>query len=413
MKTKKTKLLFIISVCFLTFSNISFSSTRTCLERSISNLTLKNLPINHQLYQMYPDLKPSFIDKKVKAIKTPFMYYRSFVLQFYNTVLHSNKLKTPQKLKQFQGHGLVDYHIDNFNILQEKKGVFRYTMNDPDEGAIVPLYSDFLRYLTSLKLAPEYLTKSEYKQIIKAYKKGLSGEKPVLPDYIKEHLKKLPTTKFTTSEKSISKFRTLKKGRVLEELSVKEKKSFLKVLKQSFGNNAKILDQIKFLNITGGSGGLTRFRFIVKLPKSSPLLKKFNISRTQIFELKEIRVRVNPMSPKNGIKSSTQNTVMALGKKQKTTPLNQVVKVNKTSYLLRPDFKGFKVEAASSLEGEEYFETVLAQAATIGNIHKRALLNQHSDYVKAIESVSETDWINDSKILSKEFRKQFSELKDR
>ena len=108
-----------------------------------------------------------------------YKFYRSFVPLFYK-ILAEARDQNIQKFKPLSEHkGWVvgDPHPANFGAMLTnqtfKKESVMYTANDSDDGfGDSPLYIDFLRFLTGVRI----IGSNPVNKILKAYLQGLKGK---------------------------------------------------------------------------------------------------------------------------------------------------------------------------------------------------------------------------------------------
>jgi len=374
--------------------------------------TNKSKKILNTLSSQHPDLSKKFLKQKISAIDNEFMFYRSFVPFFYQK-LQSNlaDLNIPPLIQSIKAKALGDLHMDNFGALIKGQGRLFYGANDPDYANVLPLYADVLRYFTGAFLDNKKLGKSDFKKLLQAYQKGLKNQSDQIK--VPNKVKDLSVEKLSYPADEIDEMgnlvRTVKKFRIPTDLEQDELLNFKILIEQQLGGPVEILDSLKFLNVTGGSGGYMRYRFFIKAPDGTEFLPS-----KQIIELKEIPGNSKlPMSDNSIGIEETLNDYYKL-EDPNLKRFYGVLNGSDTNFLIRPRWAELDISSASSLTGSKKQKYLEYQSYLIGSYHRNSLLStsQLSEYLEQVDQINSKSWREWAKKMAKLIKKDFDDLKD-
>ena len=367
--------------------------------------------ILRQLHLLHPDLTMAFLKQKVTAIEDDFMFYRSFVPYFYKKLeLKLPELGVSDSLLSIKGKAIGDLHMDNFGALVKNESKLFYGVNDPDYANKIPMFSDALRYFTGLYLNNKKLKKDEFKKIVKAYYAGLKND---LSDVkTPKSVKKLSTSILSAPEDEISSLgklvREVKKFRIPQELDSSELTTFKNMIEQKLGSSIEIGDSFKFMNVTGGSGGYMRYRFLIKLPTNSDFLPS-----RQIIELKEIPENLKlPFSEGEVGLDETIDTYFKI-EDPSLRKFYGVLRGENTDFLMRPRWAELDFPRVSSMTGNKKQKFLEYQASLIGTYHRNSLQGStgFDNYLGEIAELKAKSWREWSKVMAESINKDFKNLK--
>jgi hypothetical protein len=389
---------------------------KSILNNSVSS-NPKALELYKTLQELSPDLSLDMIAQKVAATDSEFLFYRSFVSYFYK-ILKDSETSFPlsPEIKSFKGHDPGDLHIDNFGLIHINPKKSIYSMNDPDSGAVIPLYAGLLRYLSGLNLFDKNFHQANFDNLLPNYYRGLKGGKMEMPQILKKMKKKISKSKLSIPKKEVVKVngklklkKEIRRMRIPTELSLDEITDFEVILKESFGRKTKILDSFKFLNITGGSGGLMRYRLLVKLDKS---FRYEGLNKEILLEFKQIPPqRTNPMQVPSLYTSVTQNLqLITNSSKDFQSPFYREISGLFLPLFQRPRFSAFKAQkSATELSQDDRLEVIQYQLYLIGQIHRQSLGKNLESYIKAHSSINISDWQAMAQNLAQQLSTSFRE----
>ncbi|TNF01479.1 MAG: DUF2252 domain-containing protein [Deltaproteobacteria bacterium] len=364
-----------------------------------------------KLHSLHPDLSLTFLKQKVTAIEDSFMFYRSFVPYFYDKlILKKADLNVPDSLMTFKGKAIGDLHMDNFGALIKKESELFYGANDPDYANRIPLFADVLRYLSGLYLNNKNLKKDEFKEIIQAYYAGLKNQTDLVK--VPKKVKQLSVSSLSAPADEIDNtgrlVREIKKFRIPKELTEDEFTILKNLIEQKLGSMVVIHDSFKFLNVTGGSGGYMRYRFLVNLPTESDFLPS-----RQIIELKEIPENLRlPLSDGEILLDETLNRYYKI-EDPNLRKFYGVLNGEGTDFLMRPRWQEMDFPSVSSMSGKEKQKFLEYQAHLIGTYHRQSLeeTSQLNPYLTDVDKLKAKTWREWSQKLAVSIHKDFEDLK--
>lgn len=195
-----------------------------------------------------------------------------------------------------------------------------------------------------------------------------------------------------------------------EELTPKLHNQMEDALKSAYGKKyGKMVDGIIVDRTQGGSGGLARYHALIKLEDKSGSDSKF-----LLVEFKEME----DASPKNFSPelqpeiSKRIKISLDMTQKGKESRFYSVQKVGKLTMFMRPRFAGNKGVALVNFKGEDQSELIRAEAAVLGNLHARSLLNI-KNYQANLVQVKDEELIQLSHSIANHFEELFQTLKSK
>lgn len=244
--------------------------------------------ILQNLILLYPHFSKEFLNERLRKIKNPFMFFRSFVAYFYKDVeTHFLSDQRLEKINSFLGLAAGDSHLENYGVLITESGSARIVINDPDDSGIIPLYLDYIRHLSSVFLSLKKMKTNMSQHFFINYENGLLGKDYIFSNYVQNLLKegaemgKKPAANDYHEDRLVLN----QSGLNASPLDQEEERGFSQFIKAQFGKDTMIYDHLKFVNLkSGGSSGLTRFRFLI-----IPSVRIAGVSMgLQIIEFKEL-----------------------------------------------------------------------------------------------------------------------------
>jgi hypothetical protein len=347
-----------------------------------------------------PHLTSAQVAKKIALSNDPFHLYRSFVPLYYDEL--NRDLQMLPSLKAIRNHvGWIfgDPHPENFGIVlnTEEKAVF--TMNDLDDFARGPLIDDVIRMVASVNL---YDKRFDANELLNAYRKGLvDGD---LPDskLIKKMIRKAeskgmvpPKKVFDHNTKRI--IRADNTAEVTEPLRMK----LTNTLMDFYGKHINVSDVVVFKRDHGGSGGLRRYRALVKIDEQYVLIEFKQVIGASIRPFTDIKQPSIHESIQAGLKY-TQG--------EHLSPLYGIKEVDGAIFMLRPRFDGNKGVSLLDLDADEVREVILYESRLLGKLHAKTA-DDAKAYIEAIKQVNNADIATESAHIADIFSGYFRDLK--
>lgn len=179
-----------------------------------------------------------------------------------------------------EGYGVGDFHIKNFDMVEELDGERKLHLIDLDDGGETSLLLDFARGVVGIQMSPYNVP---IKSLWEAYIAGLRGEKAEMPEVLQAAKKRSKKEFLELQEKLLSHYtdgdRFNEKAGLqpvdladpkTKKLFSENRESFFRVLSPS-----KILDMGFYIKDGGGSQGLPRFWFLIEDPKGRREIVEF------------------------------------------------------------------------------------------------------------------------------------------
>jgi hypothetical protein len=371
--------------------------------------------LKEKLVSLYPGESPVVTLTRISEVKKAHHFFRSFVPYYYD-LFRSNPgyWSSISDAVSYQALCVGDAHPENFgSILQnDLKAIF--TVNDPDDASECPIVFDILRFLVATRFHRSPSDLGDVNQMLyAAYRSGLKNEpRPVskaLDAWLKKFEKKgteLPK-KYEAAAK-LGYFPPVNES--FTTLLVSEKEKLISAFKVKLPNQAKdlsVLDVASFSKNTGGSGGLTRYLFLLKDKKN----------RASVIEWKEMRVPGASafLQPRSASLPSGE-ALKAVLKWEQGVNLNEFfssVEFDSQVFFSRPKWAGLEAVSIKSFEKSEQEEIFLVEAWLLGTLHRSSLGEKVSKYIETLDKISEKQLTEISEKVFKKIESDFNLLKSK
>ena len=336
------------------------------------------------LEKLYPHLSKQDFQTKLEGAKTPFLFLRTFVPYYFYHLAH-NPLPEAQSqdLGRLSGWCVGDAHLENFGVLLDDQGETIFAMNDMDDAGPCPLYSDFVRFLTSALLFDE---KMDLDPLVKVYEDAVMGDAPSYSKLIRKIAKDAEDERYLNFGKNDQQYLEREEGS--QELSAEELRTLAQVLSSALHAKTTILDSFKMKKASGGSGGLTRIR--ARISYNDGTGKK---PRTTTYEFKQLqRPGIFPLAsapiPKTAQRfKRTMDLELGAG----VNSIFFIRKVLGMEMLLRPRWKGNVAIALKDFDKDDIRTIAADEANALGRFHLRSAKNIVA-YRNAIRNMSRDEW---------------------
>ncbi|EQC48527.1 PF10009 domain protein [Bacteriovorax sp. BSW11_IV] len=333
-----------------------------------------------RLENLSPGIDKDKIRLKVSSVDSSFMFYRSFVSLFYDE-LKARLANSPlRKLEHFQGFSPIDYHPDNFSFYGVGNKELRYQMNDYDNGNRVPVITDLIRYMSSLKIANRNrFDRKELKELIESYYKGLQGKEIDYPEFMLKNIHFKDGHYFSDSSDYGGQklVRKLSKGRVARELSKDENHFIEQIVEDFFKGRLEVLDAFKYYNVTGGSGGLLRYKILLR-----------DKDHILVYEFKEIEA--GAFNPLNAVLNvSPIETLNFLVEDPRFRNFYGMAQMSDKTYFVRPKFDNFKQDDFLEYSNKQQLKLAKVQMNVIGLNHRIALGKKSEIYWSELSTLKD------------------------
>jgi hypothetical protein len=354
-------------------------------------------PLRKKLQELNPWLTPEQIETKIEDCESPFKFMRSFVSTYYDLIAHGipGHAKRFGSLSTHQGWIMGDAHPENFGTLLNDRGKSTFTMNDLDDFSQGPLYLDFLRLISAVKLREDTVS---IKSLLKAYQKGLSGETRDFSEATEKLLKK-------SEKKGLTVDPDLPDDAVA--LTAAEKAKVQKWVQDMLGDEFGFKDAYRRGREDGGSGGLQRIELLL-----APKAKAHVPVDTVPVELKELTTP-STFPIQSGEIPSVEKRIdegldITLGRN--ASQIYRVVEWEGKKMLMRPRWDGNLSTKLKKLDVDEVENFIQDEAYVLGALHRKSAKDRDA-YLKAFSEYSESDWEEESDLVAKSIHKMFKELR--
>ncbi|MCB9061568.1 MAG: DUF2252 family protein [Halobacteriovoraceae bacterium] len=370
--------------------------------------------VREQIIELYPHLDKEFLNKKIDLIQNPFYFFRSFVADYYVNFAKKYLLNRDDLflLNNFVALATGDPHVENFGTIIGIKGDGAFTMNDPDDSGLIPIYLDYVRLLASLYLYTNDLNEEVFSSMFYSYVKGLKNSPRKYSQKIRKILKK--SSKMGRSAaldefKNNELIRSIIDGEV-ESLADNEDQSFKDAIEIIFESKIKIYDSLKYINKSGGSGGLYRYRFLVEINQKTP--NDFQMDKLQIIEFKAI----GPSGAEfitNTILNPLYRIDLTLRLEHfENNPFFGSISVNNQNFYFRPRWEGNKKINLTKFKNKDLIDIVSDEFYMLGKIHRQSLNGNIESYIVAIEEFGVEKISSIARFCSELTKKRFWQSKN-
>lgn len=384
---------FVVLLAFIVgglFPNTAHSeSLGSCIRRQIDNKNEFNalqlaLSLRESamiwLARLNPQLDEKTLSAKIGAADSAFMFYRSFVTNFYDALKTSPlKMNALAPLLSHTGWMLGDVHPGNFGAVLHEDGTPAFTMNDLDDGGHGPLVLDLVRFMGASRLADSTL---DLAGIINAYREGLEGAPAPKCRYVSKIVKeagksgKRPASSDYNAKAQVL-IRSSKETRNVRNTDLKRLETALDSL---FPGKFKMHDAVEVIRSKGGSGGLHRYRVLLKYrhdPGAGPYWVVMELKEMVGSGMAAFAVP-GPPSPKERIDQGLRYTVGG-----DHSSLFRFAQVKGVPMTVRPRFEGGLNIDLVHVHGTDLSSLILFEAWKLGEIHSRSA-DDPASYLRAI-----------------------------
>jgi hypothetical protein len=197
------------------------------------------------------------------AFRSNAPFYWSFVAKQENipSLLRSSA--------EIEGIGVGDFHIKNFDMVQDINGERKFQLIDLDDGGRTSLLLDFVRATVGIQLSPFQVP---VRQLWEAYIAGLKGQKAELPEILKQAKDRSSQDFLDLQVRLLQKLTS--NGRFKKTAELTSLEDAPPPIANLFTLNAplfyqrllpaKILDKGYYIKSGGGSQGTPRFWFLIE-----------------------------------------------------------------------------------------------------------------------------------------------------
>lgn len=363
--------------CPLQASDYCFSQLENSYSHSHSHSHRAAL---RRLESLSPGISKDRIRLKISSVDSSFMFYRSFVALFYDELKGELSHSPLSALAHYQGFSPIDYHPDNFSFHGVGNNKIRYQMNDYDNGNRVPVVSDLIRYLSSLKIAnSKVFERKVMDELIESYYKGLMGKEAHYPEFLLKDIRFKDGHYFSDSSDYIDLKldRNLSKGRIAKDLSQNENHLLAHIVEDFFKERLEVLDAFKYYNVTGGSGGLLRYKLLLR-----------GKDHVLVYEFKEIEAEAfNPLNAQLNV--SPTETLNFLVADPHFRSFYGMVQMSDKTYFVRPKFDNFKHDDFLEYSKKQQIKMAKVQMNVIGLNHRIALGKKSEIYWSELSTLKD------------------------
>lgn len=360
-----------------------------------------------KLQALSPELTAAQVAVKIRESESPFFLFRSFVPAYYDSLKaeaeHFPEIKAARKET---GWIFGDAHQENFGILLSDKGKGIFTINDYDDGARGPLIDDLVRFLAAAELNnPE----EDKAALLKAYRAGLSNGNAPNSKIAKKLLEEGEAAGREPQKKYYDKdTKTLVRTKDASEAPAPTMDQLKTAVAKAYGSDAKLVDALEVARDNGGSGGLKRFRALIKVDEKEGTDKHHVlIEFKQMVDAAPARFSDLPQpSPKERLETSLKAT-------QDGNPSRfySVQSVDGKPMILRPRFAGNIGVALADYARKDASELILHEVGVLGKLHA-GTVDSSSGYAKALKAVPDETLLALSHRIAETFRDYFRILKN-
>jgi hypothetical protein len=367
--------------------------------KQLSNRALASFeadPLRKKLQELNPWLTPAQIEAKIEACGSPFKFMRSFVSSYYDLIANGipGHAKRFGALKTHEGWIMGDAHPENFGPLLNDRGKSTFTMNDLDDFSPGPLYLDFLRFISAVKLHDDTVS---IKKLLKAYQKGLNGEDREFSEVTEKLLKK-------SEKKGLTVDPDLPSDAVA--LTSAEKAKVQKWVQDTLGDEFVFKDAYMRDREDGGSGWLERIELLLA-PKAKARVPADIVP----VELKELTTPAT-FPIQTGEMPSAEKRIevgldVTLG--PNASHIYRVVEWEGKKMEMRPRWDGNLSIKLKRLDDDEVEDLLKDEAYVMGTRHRKKAADRDA-YLKAFSEFSVSDWDEESDRVAKAIRKMYNDL---
>ncbi|MFL5815917.1 MAG: DUF2252 family protein [Bdellovibrionia bacterium] len=373
---------------------ISKAKSKQLSKREIASFSAD--PLRRKLQELNPWLTPGQIEAKIESCGSSFKFMRSFVSTYYDLIANGipGHAKRFAALRSHQGWIVGDAHPENFGALLNDRGKSTFTMNDLDDFSQGPLYLDFLRFISAVKLRDDTIS---IKKLLKAYQKGLGGEDRDFSEATEKLLKK-------SEKKGLTVDPDLPDDAVA--LTAAEKARMKKWVQDTLGDEFSFKDAYQRDREEGGSGGLQRLELLLASKA------KAHISSDLVpVELKELTtpstfpIQSGPIP--SAEKRIEEGLDITLGRN--ASHVYRVVEWDGKKMLMRPRWDGNLSTKLKRFDDDEVEDVIKDEAYELGALHRKSATDREA-YLKAFSEFSVSDWDEESDRVAKSIHKIFNDL---
>ena len=191
------------------------------------------------------------------------------------------------------------------------------------------------------------------------------------------------------------------KNLVIEELPNEERLKILEDLGKHFKDDISYVDSFKYINPTGGSGGLYRYRMLVKFSKDKA--QELGVKSEHILELKEmdtpgsfpVAISHNPSREEHLIE-----TIKAQHGGENVSPFYAPINSTRAFYM-RPRWEGIQKIELSDIPESKLGDVIEDELKVIGQLHKNQLTDKANSFSNELSNSAEQFFDAAMKLASK------------
>lgn len=361
------------------------------------------LPTSKEIRKLYPYLSDRDYTIKLDGATTPFLFLRTFVPLYYLLV----KNNPPVSLKSagalpHAGWCIGDAHPENFGILLLSSGKPMFTVNDVDDAGPCPLAIDALRFFVAVRL---YDKDINLKKLHRVYLNSLNGGQITFSDTVLK-MAQWAAGRIDPAGKVLDGKHHIKRNDLMADVDTSELEAIQTLVTLKFGVNARLLDATKMRKASGGSGGLLRYRALVKILGQDEAHGKSTI----LYELKDTQPPgVFPLAA-GPLGTPAQRLAKTVQMEQGTVASQMSIEhIFDQQMLLRTRPAGNLGVVLDDLKKSAIEDILQDEAAILGRIHIRAT-SKLAAFREAMNKIGDDDWENEADILAKMMKKLFASL---
>jgi hypothetical protein len=337
------------------------------------------------LRRLYPYLSDDDFGAKFDAATDPFRFLRTFIPYFYQVIRNNPPPELITLMTNSAGWCVGDAHPENFGVLVADNGEAIFTINDVDDAGPCPLLADAIRYFVSIKL---FAPNADLRPLLDQYKLALLGrpqpfslQVQKLLNYAKGHTE--PSNIETTVDYRIAR-KTEERDLTPEETAA------IQSVFDSWYPGSRVIDGAAFKKVSGGSGGLQRYRTLIALSTPvgfAPVVQMIEFKGIQppgIWPLAIGTIEATPLRYARTLKFEQGYYSSAF---------YSVVNLMGQEMLTRPRRAGnIGVVLKDLTKGQDLLAVLLDEATVLGSIHARTAANPQV-YTNLAATLDNATWI--------------------
>lgn len=359
--------------------------------------------ITQALLDLYPEQTKEQMLVRLKNAKNKHKFMRAFIPYYYEQGWAVRKeMAVYERLNKHVGVIGGDCHVQNFGFMVNNKGVPILTLNDFDDVARGPIFMDVIR----LSQSASYVDDINMSKLLQAYRKGLSGGKYDLSEYMQKLSKKAAAGGFNhkaeiTTTNAGPRFAV--KQEPFFATTQKELSSIKKHLAGKFGNDVIIHDTYRTMKESGGSAFGKRFHVLMEKDGQFQMVEFKEIQKGGVT--KEWMPKV--VSDFDRV-TDAQNTL--LGKDFSHRLYS--VQLDETPMQVRFKAKGNKsVDPFAAASEKESMQIIQDEFFALGQMHRNSLGNDPmkiTAYIKDFDKVDVKDWEQSMGVMKEVVKKAYN-----